>query len=89
MDIRVQSYSGHRGEETPRFLLTENHKIRVKKILDRWLAPDHRYFKLIGEDDALYIIRHDQKTWNWELTFYRITEQPFKEYSEKNGDHRC
>ena len=23
MDIRVQSYSGHRGEETPRFLLTE------------------------------------------------------------------
>jgi hypothetical protein len=75
MDIRVQSYSGHRGEETPRFLLTESRKIKVKKILD--------------EDDALYIIRHDQKTWNWELTFYRITEQPFKEYSERDPDHRC
>jgi hypothetical protein len=70
MDIRVQSYSGHRGEETPRFLLTESRKIKVKKILE-------------------YIIRHDQKTWNWELTFYRITEQPFKEYSERDPDHRC
>jgi hypothetical protein len=29
MDIRVQSYSGHRGEETPRFLLTESRKIKV------------------------------------------------------------
>ena len=89
MNIKVQSYSGYRGEETPRFLITESRKIKVKKILDRWLAPDHRYFKLIGEDDALYIIRHDQKNWNWELTFYRITEQPFNEYSEMDKDHRC
>jgi hypothetical protein len=89
MDIRVECYSGHRGEETPRYLLTKNRKIKVKKILDRWLAPDHRYFKIIGEDEALYIIRHDQKTWKWELTFYRITQQPFNGYSEMNGDHTC
>jgi hypothetical protein len=88
MDIRVQSYSGHRGEETPRFLLTENHKIRVKKILDRWLAPDHRYFKLIGEDDALYIIRHDQKTWNWELSriFSPALPHAFRPCSDHSGE---
>jgi hypothetical protein len=89
MEIRIESYSGYRGEETPRYILTENRKIRVKKILDRWLAPDHRYFKIVGDDDALYIIRHDQKSWNWELTFYRITEQPVDEGSETNGTHRC
>jgi len=43
-------------------------KIEVRKILDRWLAPDHRYFKVLGDDNAIYIIRHDQGKWQWELT---------------------
>lgn len=89
MKIRVECYSGHRGEEIPRCLITENGKIEIKKILDRWLAPDHRYFKILGADHALYIIRHDQKTWNWELTFYRITEQPFDDVSEMDENHKC
>ena len=45
-------------------------KIEIIKILDRWLAPDHRYFKVIGDDKATYIIRHDQEKWQWELTFF-------------------
>lgn len=89
MDIKVESYSGYRGEETPRYLLTEGRKIRIKKILDRWLAPDHRYFKIIDDDDALYIIRHDQKSWKWELTFYRASGGPLDEVSEINGNHQC
>jgi len=36
----------------------------------RWLAPDHRYFKVLGDDNAIYIIRHDQEKWQWELTFF-------------------
>ncbi len=89
MEIKVESYSGYRGEETPRCLLTEIRKIRVKKILDRWQAPDYRYFKIIGDDDALYIIRHDQKSWKWELTFYRISDTPFNDVPEIDGNHRC
>ena len=89
MEIKVESYSGYRGEEAPRYLLTEYGKIKVKKILDRWLSQDHRYFKILGEDLALYIIRHDQETWKWELTYYRATEIPFYRDLEKNGDHRC
>lgn len=89
MEIKVESYSGYRGEEAPRYILTENRKIKVKKIIDRWLAPDHRYFKIIGDDRAVYIIRHDQKTWKWELTFYRATEKPFNDAPEMNGNHQC
>jgi hypothetical protein len=89
MEIKVESYSGYRGEETPRYLLTEYGKIKVKMIIDRWLSPDHRYFKILGDDRALYIIRHDQETWKWELTYYRATEKPFYRDPEKNGDHRC
>jgi hypothetical protein len=47
------------------------HTIEVIKVLDRWLAPDHRYFKVMGDDDATYIIRHDPETGEWGLVFYK------------------
>ncbi len=76
MKIRVECYSGYRGEEAPRYILAENRKIEVKKIIDRWIAPDHRYFKLLGDDQAVYIIRHDPESWQWQLIFYQTTEEP-------------
>jgi len=69
--IKVECYSGYRGEETPRRFYLGDKKIEIKEISDRWLAPDHRYFKIIGDDANLYILRHDIETWTWELTFYK------------------
>ncbi len=68
--IKVECYAGYRGEETPRCIWMGERKIEVKKVLDQWLAPDHRYFKILGDDSAIYIIRHDTEKWIWELTFY-------------------
>jgi hypothetical protein len=45
-------------------------------VIDRWLAPDHRYFKILGDDSAQYIIRHDIQKWTWELIFYNQTKSP-------------
>lgn len=74
MQIKVDCYSGYRGEETPKYICMGKRKIEVRKILDRWLAPDHRYFKVIGDDNSIYIIRHDQEKWQWELTFFSEIE---------------
>ena len=30
----------------------------MKAIVDRWLAPDYRYFKVQGDDGSTYILRH-------------------------------
>jgi hypothetical protein len=68
--IRVECYAGYRGEETPRRLFIGERPIEVVTILDRWLGPDHRYFKLRGDDDGLYILRHDSETDTWELILY-------------------
>ncbi|WP_028584798.1 hypothetical protein [Desulfogranum mediterraneum] len=68
--IRVECYSGYRGEETPRRLVFTHQQVEVVEILDRWLAPDHRYFKLKGDDGAIYIIRHEVTSRQWELTLY-------------------
>lgn len=71
MKIGVECYAGYRGEETPRAVRFQSQRIEVKKVLDRWLDPDHRYFKVLGEDEGIYIIRHDMNTRDWELTFYK------------------
>lgn len=71
MQIHVDCYAGYRGEETPRFIILADNKIEVVQVLDRWLAPDHRYFKLLGDDGATYIIRHDGISGRWEFVLYR------------------
>ena len=76
MHIRVDCYAGYRGEETPRNFWLGPRKIEVREIQDRWMAPDHRYFKLVGDDDSVYIIRHDMEILDWELIFYRKSGIP-------------
>jgi hypothetical protein len=66
--IRVACYSGHRGEQEPRSFELGRRRIAVDEILDRWLAPDHRYFKVRGQDGGVYLMRHDPSSGDWELT---------------------
>ncbi|WP_231714368.1 hypothetical protein [Desulfonema ishimotonii] len=70
-DLQVECYSGYRGEETPRCFRLGQNRIGIRKVLDRWLSPDHRYFKVVGDDNAVYILRHDTVSWRWSLTFYK------------------
>ena len=76
MRIRVECYAGYRGEETPRRFWLGAKKIEVQDVLDRWMAPDHRYFKVLGHDKAVYILRHDAVSWDWDLTFYQQAGTP-------------
>ena len=40
------------------------------EVIDRWLAPTHRYFKLRGDDGGIYIVRHDPVSGRWDLTLF-------------------
>ena len=70
MQVRVECYAGHQGEETPRRLFVDERAIEVAEVLDQWLAPDHCYFKVLGANGALYILRHDVERGFWILTFF-------------------
>jgi hypothetical protein len=72
-DVRVECYAGHRGEQTPRRFSFGGRTIEVREVLDSWLAPDHRYFKLLGSDGASYILRHVVAAARWELTMFDRT----------------
>ena len=69
--VAVECHAGYRGEETPRAFALGSRRIEVLEVLDRWLEPEQRYFKLLGDDGDLYILRHDAETDGWELTLYR------------------
>ncbi|MEJ2689211.1 MAG: hypothetical protein P8130_04540 [Deltaproteobacteria bacterium] len=68
--MRVECYSGYRGEETPRRFRLRARSVEIQEVLDRWLAPDHRYFKVRGDDGAIYILRHDVGQERWEVTLF-------------------
>ena len=69
--VRVECYSGYRGEQEPRCFHFGSRAVAVAEILDRWLGPDHRYFKLHGSDGDTYILRHDMVGHRWTLAYYR------------------
>jgi hypothetical protein len=68
--LEVECYAGYRAEETPRALRFADRRVQVVEVIDRWLAPEHRYFKLRGDDGAIYLVRYDAEQDEWELTLY-------------------
>ena len=74
MKLRVQCYAGHRGEEEPRAFDLDDRRIEIMQIIDRWLCPDHRYFRVQAYDGSVYILRHNEAGGEWELTLF--TRQP-------------
>jgi hypothetical protein len=69
--VDVECYAGYRGEETPqRFRLAER-EIEIVDVVDRWLAPDHRYFKVQDTQGDLLILRNDVAARRWEITLFR------------------
>jgi hypothetical protein len=71
MTITVECYAGHRGEAEPRRFVLGDQPLEVLEIRDRWLAPDHRYFKVTASDGHTYVLGHDERLGTWTLGAFR------------------
>ena len=67
MNIRVECHAGYRGEGEPRAFTLGERRFAVLEILDRWLDPEHRYFKVRVDDGRMFVLRHDTSSGQWEL----------------------
>ena len=67
----VECHAGYRGEETPRRFRLGERQVEIAEVVDSWLAPDHRYFKVQDTQGDLYILRNDVAADRWELTWFR------------------
>jgi len=68
--IKVECHAGYRGDETPVRFYLGGRCVEVKEVLDRWLDPAYRYFKLRGDDQGVYILRHATAEDVWALTLF-------------------
>lgn len=64
--VRVRCYAGYRSEEMPRSLELEGREVPVDEVLDRWLEPGGRYFRVRAGDDV-FLLRHAVDGDRWEL----------------------
>ncbi len=71
MKLRVECYAGHRGAEEPRAFTLGERRLEVRAVLDRWIGPDYRYFRVAASDGNTYILRHHEKRDEWELGAFR------------------
>lgn len=76
MKIQVECYAGYQGEETPQRLRLDHRAVEVIEVIDRWLAPGDRYFKIKGDDGATYILRHDVGSGDWQLVTFDSGRMP-------------
>jgi hypothetical protein len=74
--IVVDCRPGHGGEPVPHALHFGLANVAVKALVDSWAGRDHCYFKLLGEDGATCIVRHDLPSGLWELAFYDRGQEP-------------
>jgi hypothetical protein len=68
--IAVECYAGYRAEQTPRRFRLGGRVFEIAQVVDCWLGPDHRYFKVLADDEGIYILRHDLDEDAWELTLF-------------------
>ena len=75
--IQVLSYSGYRGEQSPRVMIFQNKKIEVLEILSQWAEEGvedrtrRRFFKVKGSDGDVHTIYYDEKVMEW---FHRLKD---------------
>jgi len=74
--VHVECFAGYRGEEEPRRFTWGKRALEVIELLDRWLDPSHRYFKVRATDDGIYMLRHDTNSGAWELDVYLHGDKP-------------
>jgi hypothetical protein len=80
--LLVECYSGYAADERPVSLQMGARRIAVRELMDRWYGEDHAYFKLAGEDGAVYLIRQDRTSDTWELILMEVPAAPTRQVDD-------
>ncbi|HJV85931.1 MAG TPA: hypothetical protein VJ698_10680 [Noviherbaspirillum sp.] len=71
MILHVESRADPHGDREPVAFLLGARRIAVATIVDRWIARDHSYYKVMGSDGDTYILRYAPQEREWELTLFQ------------------
>ena len=69
--VRVECYSGYRGDERPMRLHLGTRSFPITQIEDRWYEPGATFFRVIVEGSDRYVLRHEEAQDVWSLKAFR------------------
>ena len=70
MAIRAECYAGYQGEQEPLAFWLGERRLTVRDVVDRWVAPEQRWFEVDASDGNVYVLRHDELSEAWEIVAY-------------------
>jgi hypothetical protein len=56
--ITVECYAGYRYPERPLAFQIRGKNYRVEKMIDRWYGEEAHYFKVLADDQRLYLLAY-------------------------------
>lgn len=66
--VQVRCYSGYKADERPiSFQIGAGETRTVVNVIDQWYGEDHTYFKVLADDQSVYLLRHDRSLDVWVL----------------------
>jgi len=89
--VEVECCSGYRVNQRPvSFTILEcdyTHRFKVREVIDSWLGETADYYKVMADDDNVYLLKYDGQQDAWDLVFYqdprRIKEVQFLEQESR------
>ena len=65
--VKVECYAGSRAEEHPLRFRLDGKRFEVIKVIERWLTPGCRCFKVLAGDGCEYVLIYNAGEDTWEL----------------------
>ncbi len=72
--MRVEFYSGHKGDERPVKLQLGDQMVEIAEIEDRWYSPGATYFRVLLANGERYVLRREDAQDVWTLQAFRAPQ---------------
>jgi hypothetical protein len=69
--VRVECYSGCKGDERPVRIQIGDHMVDIAEIEDRWYSPGATYFRVLLVNGERYVLRREDAQDTWTLEAFR------------------
>ena len=70
MRIKVESYSDSKGQESPSRFSLGSRTVQIEAVVDRWFGGHASYYRVLGDDEKLYIVKGPLVDGSWELVSF-------------------
>lgn len=70
MKIKVECESAGKNEGNPIRFVMGSRTVEVEQLVDRWYGENASYFRVLGNDENLYILKGPMAEGDWDLVSF-------------------